>query len=72
MILLLYNLITFTAQPYWAKDIILLFSSKNTIGAQAWIESYYSTRYSDSIIHGPLFERAGNIQAGIVLDVKVH
>ena len=28
------------ARNYWAKDIILLITSNDTLGAQAWLDSY--------------------------------
>lgn len=55
-------------QPYWAKDIVLLFSDMGYIGSQAWLQSYYDIKSSDFIKADPLQERAGAILAAVNLE----
>nr|XP_039252041.1 glycosylphosphatidylinositol anchor attachment 1 protein-like [Styela clava] len=57
------------SQPYWAKDIVLLFTETGYLGAQAWLQTYYDTKNSDFINSEPLEERAGSILAALVLDL---
>lgn len=59
------------AQPHWAKDVILLFTEDGYAGAQAWLESYHDSYNSEFIKASPLEERAGDIQAALVLNLQV-
>ncbi|CAF1416038.1 unnamed protein product, partial [Didymodactylos carnosus] len=56
-------------KPYMSKDIIVLFSSEQELGAKAWLKSYYHAYDEDSLIKADsLPAHAGSIQAGLSLE----
>lgn len=62
--------ISFAAQHFWAKDIVLLFTEMGYVGSQAWLQSYYG-QHGDFIKGDPLQERAGAILAALNLEFPV-
>ena len=52
----------FSRRNYWARDILFLMTSHNTIGVQAWLEEYLGIAENSDILNSqPLLYHPGNI-----------
>ncbi|XP_011402542.1 PREDICTED: glycosylphosphatidylinositol anchor attachment 1 protein-like [Amphimedon queenslandica] len=59
-----------STRNYWAKDIIILITGNDTLGAQAWLDSYLGF-HTPGIWREPLSGRAGAIQAVVNIEVAL-
>lgn len=53
------------AQKYWAKDIIILITEHEQLGAQAWLEAYHGVATSEGhdIRYGPFYQYNENYRS---------